>query len=116
MRYNPFIGSGTCSSSPRIVSVGKQPVLIEDSMPEVAFNYNELAPRVEAALREEFVGDGVFLSEGYKGRVHIKIVSTKFDRMSTAERQVYVYEVLNSKLASDSEAVSLVSSYSVEEL
>ena len=85
-------------------------------MPELAFNYKELAPRVEAALREELSGDGVFLSEGYKGRVHVKIVSSRFNGMSTADRQVYVYDLLRAKHGADSQAVSLVSAYSADEL
>jgi stress-induced morphogen len=85
-------------------------------MPEVAFNYHELAPRVQLALREEFPNDGIYLSPGYNGRVHIKIISEKFNGKSSSERQTYMYEVLQSKLGEDSQAVSLVSAYSVDEL
>jgi hypothetical protein len=61
-------------------------------MPEVTFDYNVIAPLVEAALRQAFPGEGVFLSPGYNGRVHVKLISAK------------------------SQAVSLVSAYSPDEL
>ena len=67
-------------------------------------------------MREEFPHDRVFLSEGYKGRVHVKIVSPRFNGMRSAERQVYIYGLLRAKVDADSDSVSLVSAYSVDQL
>lgn len=85
-------------------------------MPEIAFDYNDLKPKVEAALREGFPSAGIFLSKGYNGRVHVKIVSDLFNNMSSAERQTYVYDLLNAKLSGEAQGVSLVSAYSADEL
>lgn len=85
-------------------------------MSVINFDFNSLAPKVEDALRHAFPGDGVSVSPGYAGRVHVKIVSNKFKSMSGAERQTYVYDVLKDSLGADSQGVSLVSVYSFDEL
>lgn len=85
-------------------------------MPEITYDYQRIAPTVETALREEFGDAGIFLSQGYGGRVHVKIISRKFNDSSSSDRQAYVFDVLRAKLGDDSQAVTLVTALSPDDL
>jgi acid stress-induced BolA-like protein IbaG/YrbA len=85
-------------------------------MPEITFKYAEISLRVKQALLQEFSDAGIFLSEGYGGRVHVKIISAKFADRSPSDRQAYVYDVLRAKLDADSQAVTLVTAVSPDDL
>ncbi len=82
----------------------------------VVFDYEQFAPRVEAALREVFPLDTIATSEGYQGRVHVKIVSSRFNGMSEREKQNFVWEVLRERLGEDAQVVSFVVAYGTDEL
>ncbi len=81
-----------------------------------SYNYEEIAPRVKQALRHAFPQDTMVTSEGYLGRVHVKVVSERFNGMSDREKQAYVYEVLNTHLQEEAQAVSLAVAYGTDEL
>ena len=79
-------------------------------------DYENLSARVEAALRTEFPQDTIVLKEGYKGRVHVMVVSAKFNGMSEEERRARVRDILDEHLKQDAQGVSLVIPYATEEL
>ncbi len=85
-------------------------------MAATTFNYPEATKKAEAGLRKVFENDTISFSEGYNGRVHVKIVSEKFNKMNAQERQQYVFEILNDEMGADAQAVSLVMPYGTDDL
>lgn len=85
-------------------------------MPTTSVDFDRLSTRVEKALRGEFPTDTIELGKGYMGRVHVKIVSRKFNGMSEDEKQTYVWDILREHLKEDAQGVSLVIPYATEEL
>ena len=85
-------------------------------MTHVAYNYQNEAKRVVEALRREFPQDTIDTSEGYNGRVHLKIVSRRFNGMSEKEKQNYIWDLMNSELGPDAQSVSLALVYGTDEL
>lgn len=85
-------------------------------MPELTFDYKTEAPRVKKTLEAALPGCAVYTSEGYKGRVHVKVIADQFVGKSPEDRQAYVYDILRSVLGSGSQVVTLVSAYSPEEV
>ena len=85
-------------------------------MPEQIFDYPQEALRVTAALREGFPQDTIDTSEGYNGRVHVKIVSNRFNGKSEREKQAFIWEMLKEKLGADAQAVTLATVYGTDEL
>ena len=79
-------------------------------------DYESLRARVEAALRTVFPQDTIVLREGYKGRVHVMVVSEKFNGMSEEEKRARVRDILEHHLKEDAQGVSLVIPYATEEL
>jgi hypothetical protein len=47
------------------------------------------------ALRTEFPNDTIDVSDGYKGNIHLLVVSRKFDGMSERARLSFLDEILN---------------------
>ncbi|MCW3096044.1 MAG: hypothetical protein JWL77_1662 [Chthonomonadaceae bacterium] len=85
-------------------------------MPETIFNYDQEAERVVKALRAEFPTDTIDTTEGYNGRVHLKVVSRRFNGWSEAQKQAFITELLRDKLGPDAQAVSLALMYGTDEL
>ncbi len=85
-------------------------------MADIAFNYSEEMKRVVAALRREFPQDTIDTTEGYNGRVHVKVVSRRFNGKSEAEKQQILWDMLRNHLGPDAEAVSLALAYGTDEL
>ena len=85
-------------------------------MAELAFNFTEEARRVTAALRREFPQDTIDTTEGYNGRVHVKVVSRRFNGKPEAEKQQILWDMLRQHLGPDSQAVSLALAYGTDEL
>lgn len=79
-------------------------------------DYAGLAPRVLAALREHFPQDTIALSEGYMGRVHVKVVSEKFNGLSEPEKQDMIWVILEGELGEDAKYVTLAIAYGTDEL
>ena len=78
-------------------------------MAQVAVNYDQTAPEVERALRDEFNGNTVItLDEGYLGRVNVRIISPTFDGMSEPEKQDVVWRVLKEAMGDRVLEVGLV--------
>jgi stress-induced morphogen len=86
-------------------------------MPVAAgFDYAAIAPQVVNALTEAFPGAAIETEEGWRGRVHVKIISPAFNGMSEAAKQEVVWEALRVALEADAMAVSLVLPYGMDEL
>ena len=81
-----------------------------------AFDFMSLKPKVEQALREQFPHDTIELTEGYKGRVHVLVVSRQLNGKTEGEKQDYLWEVLRAELGEEAQAVSLVIGYGTDEL
>ena len=85
-------------------------------MSEQVFNFTQESRRVEQALRQDFPHDTIDTTEGYNGRVHLKVVSRRFNGMNERQKQQYVWEILNGKLGPEAQAVSLALVYGTDEL
>ena len=53
---------------------------------------------------------------GYNGRVHLKVVSRRFNGMNERQKQQVIWEILNTRLGADAQAVSLAMVYGTDEL
>lgn len=85
-------------------------------MPETIFNYDKEAERVVNALRAEFPTDTIDTTEGYNGRIHVKLVSRRFNGMREAEKQAFIWDLLRDKMGPGAQAVSLALVYGTDEL
>ena len=76
-----------------------------------------LAPHAKAVLLKA-LGDEtlVVTEEGYLGRVHLKIVSERFNGRGERDKQHLVWEILNAELREDAQAITLVVCYGTDEL
>ncbi|QYK46992.1 MAG: hypothetical protein KF838_09365 [Phycisphaeraceae bacterium] len=54
----------------------------------------DLKRKLETSLRETFSNDLVDISDGYKGNVHVLVVSRRFDGKSEFERQEMLHEII----------------------
>jgi stress-induced morphogen len=55
----------------------------------------DLKERLRAALRDHFKHDTVDITDGYKGNVHILIVSREFDGKGDYERQAMLHRIID---------------------
>ena len=85
-------------------------------MPDVLFDYQTESQRVKAALRAVFPQDTIATDEGYNGRVHVKVVSERFNGRSEREKQDLIWAALHDKLGAEAQAVSLALAYGTDEL
>ena len=85
-------------------------------MADTKINYVQEAQRVVDALREDFPTDTIDTTEGYNGRIYVKLVSRRFNGMSEAEKQAFIWDLLRDKLGPDAQAVSLALVYGTDEL
>ena len=82
------------------------------------YDYAESASQVKSALRKAFGENATLVTnEGYNGRIHLKVVSERFNGMNGSERQQYVWDAIQDELDTKMrEAISLVLCYSTDEL
>lgn len=85
-------------------------------MTTAAVDYAHLAPRVERALRAEFPTDTIDLEEGYRGRVLVRIASSRFDGMREKSRQALIWDILRTVPGPEAQFISMVIPYGTEEL
>ena len=84
---------------------------------EVGYNYQEIHRRVIEALRQQYPQDTIATEPGYQGRVHLKIVSEKFNGMLDRQKIELIRNFLRDKLGSvDEQGVSVVTVYGTDEL
>ena len=82
------------------------------------FEYTDISNRVRQTLREAFGDNTVIVTEeGYRGRIHVKIVSERFNGMGERQKQNYIWDIINAELDKEAQqAVSVVMCYSTDEL
>ena len=85
-------------------------------MPAKVFDFDKLEPQVKEVLRETFPEDTIEISKGYKGRVHVLVVSPKFNGMTDEQKQNFIWEILKAELEDEVQAVSLALVYGTDEL
>lgn len=85
-------------------------------MPDVLFDYETESQRVKDIMRTEFPQDTVATDEGYNGRVHLKVVSERFNGRSERAKQDMIWEILRDRLGPEAQAVSLAMAYGTDEL
>ncbi len=85
-------------------------------MPEVAYDYEVEAPRVEAVLRAVFPQDTIETRPGYNGRVHVVVVSNQFNGRREVEKQQILWDILRDRLGEEVQVVSLALPYGTDEL
>ena len=86
-------------------------------MPATVFDYRRVAAAAKGALQEAFSDSLIETEEGFAGRVHIKIVSPKFNGKNEKRKQNMVWEVLKAELEpEDLAGVSLVMPYGMDDL
>lgn len=86
-------------------------------MVEAEFDFATESRRVEDVFRNA-LGNNTALktSEGWRGRVHVKVVSPLFDGKSEAQKQELAWEILREGIGSDASVVSLVLAFGMDEL
>jgi len=85
-------------------------------MPVRAVEYDEIAPRVEAALRKHLPENTTIdTNRGYQGRVHSTVISTQFNGLSEKQKQEIVWRALREELGDDVQDVALVLAYGSDE-
>jgi len=82
----------------------------------VAFDYSTLSEGVKRVLRQEFPQDTISTSEGYNGRVQVKIVSERFNNMTERQKQDFIWDLLRNHLPTDVHGISFVLAYGTDEL
>ncbi len=86
-------------------------------MAAVAYNFAEIAPKVKSVVRKAFPEDTVIVQEGYLERIHLKVVSERFNGMSERGKQDYIWDLLRAELDPEAQAaISLAVAYSADEL
>ena len=85
-------------------------------MVSAKYNYEEQAQRVVEVLRQEFPTDTINTNEGYNGRVHVKLVSRRFNGMNEQEKQQFIWDLFRDKLDADAQVISLALVYGTDEL
>ncbi|GDX41051.1 hypothetical protein LBMAG21_13430 [Armatimonadota bacterium] len=85
-------------------------------MVSAKYNYEEQAQRVVEVLRQEFPTDTIDTNEGYNGRVHVKLVSRRFNGMNEQEKQQFIWDLFRDKLDADAQVISLALVYGTDEL
>lgn len=81
------------------------------------YNYAEIAPKVEQALRRAFPHNAVIeTEEGYLGRVRVKVITSKLNGLSEREKQDTLWEILQAELPGQTEAVSVILGYGTDEI
>ena len=81
------------------------------------FDYQQVVEDVRTTLQNAFgPNSAIRTEEGWHGRVHVKIVSNAFDGMSEEEKQEIIWTELRNRLGAESQAVSLVLAYGLDEI
>lgn len=55
----------------------------------------DMKPKLENALRAKFPHDTIDITDGYKGNIHVLVVSRQFDGKGDYERQSMLHEIID---------------------
>ena len=73
----------------------------------------EIKKIIERKLREQFPHDTVDISDGYQDRIHIIVVSRKFDEMTDKDATEYLWSLIQNAIEEDEQTlISLIIPYS----
>ena len=78
-------------------------------------NYAELAEKAMRAIRDAVPNASVSTTEGWHGRVHMKIVAPYFDGKSESDKQTIVWDVLRDSLGEEAQGIALALVYGHDE-
>ncbi len=86
-------------------------------MQTLSFDYAKISPEVREVLKKEF-GPNVAIrtEEGNAGHVYVRIVSDRFDGLSEHAKQDKIWDVLRDQLKEESQAVSLVLAFGLDQI
>jgi len=83
----------------------------------MVFDFAQEAQKVQNTLQDAFGPNAAIrVEEGWHGRLHVKIVSNAFDGKSEEAKQTMIWDELKSRLGPDSQSVSLVLAYGLDEI
>lgn len=87
-------------------------------MAAVAYDYARVSGVAVKELRRVFGENTTIVSEeGYLGRIHLKIVSDKFNGKGEREKQNYVWDIIHAELDTEAQqAISFILCYSTDKL
>ena len=85
-------------------------------MPDILFDYQVESQRVKEVMQTIFPQDTIATDEGYNGRVHLKVVSERFNGRSERAKQNMLWDILRDHLGAEAKAVSLAMAYGTDEL
>ena len=80
------------------------------------FDYTRISAAAVSVLRDAFDQVAVETEQGLGGRVHIKIVSPELNGKSEKAKQEMVWSLLREALGPDSQAISFILPYGMDEL
>jgi stress-induced morphogen len=79
-------------------------------------DYASAARKVEEGLRRAFPQDTLELREGYRGHVHVLVVSNRFNGKTERQKQDLFWEILRAEAPDTADAVSVAIVYGTDEL
>ena len=72
--------------------------------------------KAEEVLHRHFPNASIELRPGYQGRIHVIIASPAFNGLREEEKQEMVWDVLRADLNEESQSITLVIPYGMDEL
>jgi stress-induced morphogen len=85
-------------------------------MPAISPELKAVADGVTQGLRRAFPHDTIDIREGYKGRIHVLVVSDRFNGMTERQKQDLFWEILKEESPEEADAVSVAVIYGTDEL
>lgn len=80
-------------------------------------DFTALKERSVAVLREEFgENTSIRVDEGWRGRLHIRIVSDAFDSRNEEDKQQMVWDALRARLGAEAQNISLVLVFGTDQI
>jgi hypothetical protein len=79
-------------------------------------DYGTLSQKIKQNLRRAFPEETVDTRPGYMGRVHVLVVSRRFNGMSERQKQDLFWEILRVESPDEAEAVTVAILYGTDEL
>lgn len=86
-------------------------------MLSISFNYAQMSVRVRETLQKAFGPDAAIRTdEGEAGRVYVRIVSDHFDGLSERTKQDMIWDVLETGLREEAQAVALGLAFGTDQI
>jgi stress-induced morphogen len=79
-------------------------------------DYTERSRVVKRALKKRFPDAlNIRTEPGYQGRVHVRVVSPKFDGLTEKQKQELLWDIFREELHEDSQFISIALAYGTDE-